>query len=71
MTGLQAIWLVARREVRERMRTPAFLIATSLIVLLAAAAVVAVEVLPGLIDNDPARLGVTAGASSALIEALR
>ena len=71
MTGLHAIWLVARREVRERMRARAFLIATSLIVLLAATAVVAVEVLPGLIDDDPARLGLTAGASPQFIDALR
>lgn len=71
MTGLHTIWLVARREVVERIRTPAFLIATSLIVLLAAAAVVAAEVLPRLIDDDPARLGVTAGASPEFIDALR
>ena len=71
MTGLHSIWLVARREVRERVRTRAFLIATSLIVLLAAAAVVATEVLPGLIDDDPARLGVTAGTRPELIDALQ
>jgi ABC-2 type transport system permease protein len=51
-------WLVARHELRERVRSRPFLIITVLIALLSAGGVVAIDRLPALFEEGPKHLGV-------------
>ncbi len=66
MTNLAAVWLVATHELRERVRTRSFLIITTLIVVLSAGSVAAIDLLPGLFEEGPKHLGVARPSSDAL-----
>jgi len=60
MSRLQAPWLVALREIRERARARSFMISTGLIVLLAFGAVAAATILPDVFEDDPPVIAVVA-----------
>lgn len=67
-----AVWLVAVRELRARVVTRSFLVITALLVVLSAGSVVAIELLPDLVEEGPARLGladVTGGPLEAELKA--
>ncbi len=66
MKKLASVWLVATQELRERVRTRAFLIITALIVVMSAGGVVAADYLPGLFEEGPKHVGVAAPAASGL-----
>jgi ABC-2 type transport system permease protein len=64
MTNLAAIWLVAKRELGERIRARSFVIITAAIVAISAGGIVAAEYLPDLLDEGPKHLGVTTASPS-------
>jgi ABC-2 type transport system permease protein len=61
MTNLTAVWLVAKRELSERVRARSFLIITVAIVAISAGGIVAAEYLPDLLDEGAKHIGVTTG----------
>ena len=71
MTPQQAIWLVALREIRERVRGRAFMIALGITLF---ALVAVVQVLPRLVDGDDSpptyAVGVVGESSAQLVAAL-
>jgi ABC-2 type transport system permease protein len=58
VTNPAVVWLVATRELRARMRTRSFLIITLLIGTFSAGAVVAVELMSGVFEENAKHLGV-------------
>ena len=66
MTNFKLIWLVTRRELKERMQARSFLIILAFTVLLSGGAVVAIDVLPGVFEEEPKRLGLTNAVENAL-----
>jgi ABC-2 type transport system permease protein len=58
VTNLAPVWLVANRELGERVKTRSFLIVTLLIMLLSAGSVAAIELLPPLFEEGPKHLGI-------------
>ncbi len=66
MTNLAAVWLVATREIRARVKTRSFVIITLLVAALSAGAVVAADIVPGLIEEGPKHMAVVAPAGDPL-----
>lgn len=66
MTGLRQVWLVARREIRERLRSPVFFVSLGVMVV----SVLAFALVPSLMGGGSADVGlagrVPAGLSSTL-----
>jgi ABC-2 type transport system permease protein len=69
MSGVRQTWLVAAREMRERSRSPAFLISVVLMLMAVAAAIV----LPAVLDTGPGTkdVGLTGDAPTGLAAAIR
>jgi ABC-2 type transport system permease protein len=69
MNGPRQTWLVAQRELRERGRSPAFLVSLALMLLAVAAAIT----LPALLDTGPGTkdVGLTGEQPAGLTDALR
>ena len=65
MSGRRAIWLVARREIVERVRERAFAVSTAVLVLLVVGAALAPALLEGAIATAP-RVGVVGERAAAL-----
>jgi len=63
-------WLVARREAIERSRSKAFKISTGFLLVAGPVMVMLGQVLPGLIEDDPAQLGIAGGVPSGTMNAL-
>lgn len=65
MTGLSAVWQVALREIRERLRSRAYIITTTLTILI----VLALVVLPSFLssDTDMSRVGVIGQGNDVIV----
>jgi ABC-2 type transport system permease protein len=71
MTSLDTVWLVANRELGERMRTRSFLIITLLIGLLSAGSIAGAELLPDLLKEQAKQVGVVAPPADSLEQDLQ
>jgi ABC-2 type transport system permease protein len=71
MTSVGTVWLVANRELGERMRTRSFLIITLLIGLLSAGSIAGAELLPDLLKEQAKQVGVVAPPADSLEQDLQ
>lgn len=67
MTGLRQVWLVARREVRERLRSPVFFVSLAVMVV----AVLAFALVPSLMGGGTADVGLAGDVPPGLSSTLR
>jgi ABC-2 type transport system permease protein len=66
----RSMWLVMRREVRERVRGRVFVLATLFVAVLAAGGVVAADKVPSMLEEGPQQVGIVGTAPAGLDAAL-
>lgn len=71
MIALRLYWLVAQRELLERVRTRSFVLSTSALAVLSAAAIVAADVVPARFGQGAERLAVVSDTPAATVATLR
>ena len=66
----RSVWLVIRREVRERVRGRVFVLATLFVAVLSAGGVVAADKVPSMLEEGPQQVGIVGTAPAGLDAAL-